>query len=331
MSLPSFVSRRSADLWLLAALTVVAFCTFAVLNPVWVNRNLVQTMISQSAALALVAVPLTFSIISRNIDLSVGSLLALLGMVLGRVQEFAPLVLAVLAAVAVGAAIGVLQGVLVAKLGLSAIMATLATLIWARGLTLAINDSRPIAVDGWLVDVANTRWAGFTIAAPLVLVAYVAGQWIRRRTKIGLYTAAIGGGPDAARRSGIAIDRYVIGQFVATGIVVAVAAALTVGQLGSASPYVGTELELDAIIAVVIGGTSLAGGYGSVSRTAVGVTFMSVLNSGLLNLGLTDSYYQTARGLALLGVLTLQIVTRRLVGPRRVRSDAAAIEGEISE
>ena len=135
-------------------------------------------------------------------------------------------------------------------------------------------------------------------------------------TKIGLYTAAIGGGPDAARRSGIAIDRYVIGQFVATGIVVAVAAALTVGQLGSASPYVGTELELDAIIAVVIGGTSLAGGYGSVSRTAVGVTFMSVLNSGLLNLGLTDSYYQTARGLALLGVLTLQIVTRRLVGPR---------------
>jgi ribose transport system permease protein len=210
-------------------------------------------------------------------------------------------------------------------------MATLATLIWARGLTLAINDSRPIAVDGWLVDVANTRWAGFTIAAPLVLVAYVTGQWIRRRTKIGLYTAAIGGGPDAARRSGIAIDRYVIGQFVATGIVVAVAAALTVGQLGSASPYVGTELELDAIIAVVIGGTSLAGGYGSVSRTAVGVTFMSVLNSGLLNLGLTDSYYQTARGLALLGVLTLQIVTRRLVGPRRVRSDAAAIEGEISE
>ena len=108
------------------------------------------------------------------------------------------LVLAVLAAVAVGAAIGVSQGVLVAKLGLSAIMATLATLIWARGLTLAINDSRPIAVDGWLVDVANTRWAGFTIAAPLVIVAYVAGQWIRRRTKIGLYTAAIGGGPDAA-------------------------------------------------------------------------------------------------------------------------------------
>ena len=83
---------------------------------------------------------------------------------------------------------------------------------------------------------------------------------------------------------------------------------------------------------MVIGGTSLAGGYGSVSRTAVGVTFMSVLNSGLLNLGLTDSYYQSARGLVLLGVLTLQIVTRRLVGPRRERSDAAShLEGEISE
>ena len=200
-------------------------------------------------------------------------------------------------------------------------MATLATLIWARGLTLAINDSRPIPVDGWLVEVANTRWAGFTIAAPLVVIAYVVGQWVRSRTKVGLYTAAIGGGPDSARRSGIAIDRYIIGLFVATGVVVGVAAALTVGQLGSASPYIGTELELDAIIAVVIGGTSLAGGYGSVSRTAVGVTFMSVLNSGLLNLGLTDGYYQSARGLVLIGVLSLQILTRRLVVRRHERSD----------
>ncbi len=129
--------------------------------------------------LALVAVPLTFSIICRNIDLSVGSLLALQGMVIGRVSESSWMVVAVLAAVAVAVAIGCSKVLLVAKLGLSAIMATLATFIWARGLTLAINDSRPIAVDGWLVDVANARWAGFTIAAPLVvIVAYVVGQWM---------------------------------------------------------------------------------------------------------------------------------------------------------
>ena len=235
-------ARGSADLWVLTVLTVGAFCTFAIINPVWVNRNLVQTMVSQSAALALVAVPLTFSIISRNIDLSVGSVLALQGMVLGRVSESSSLTTAVLAAIGVGVVIGLFHGFLVAKLGLSAIMATLATFIWARGLTLAINDSRPIPVEGWLVEVANERWAGFTIAAPLVVIAYVVGQWLRSRTKVGLYTAAIGGGPDAARRSGIAIDRYVVGLFVATGVVVGVAAALTVGQLGSASPYIGTEL-----------------------------------------------------------------------------------------
>lgn len=323
-------ARGNADLWVLTVLTVGAFCTFAVINPVWVNRNLVQTMVTQSAALALVAVPLTFSIISRNIDLSVGSVLALQGMVLGRVSESASLTFAVLAAIGVGIIIGLFHGFLVAKLGLSAIMATLATFIWARGLTLAINDSRPIPVEGWLVDVANKRWAGFTIAAPLVVVAYVVGQWLRSRTKVGLYTAAIGGGPDAARRSGIPIDRYVVGLFVATGVVVGVAAALTVGQLGSASPYIGTELELDAIIAVVIGGTSLAGGYGSVSRTAVGVTFMSVLNSGLLNLGLTDGYYQSARGLVLIGVLSLQILTRRLVVRRHERSDSFTLQGAVS-
>ena len=323
-------ARGSADLWVLTVLTVGAFCTFAVINPVWVNRNLVQTMVSQSAALALVAVPLTFSIISRNIDLSVGSVLALQGMVLGRVSESSSLTTAVLAAIGVGVVIGLFHGFLVAKLGLSAIMATLATFIWARGLTLAINDSRPIPVEGWLVEVANKRWAGFTIAAPLVVIAYVVGQWLRSRTKVGLYTAAIGGGPDAARRSGIAIDRYIVGLFVATGVVVGIAAALTVGQLGSASPYIGTELELDAIIAVVIGGTSLAGGYGSVSRTAVGVTFMSVLNSGLLNLGLTDGYYQSARGLVLIGVLSLQILTRRLVVRRHERSDSFTLQGAVS-
>ena len=315
---------------LLVAVTVGAFCTFALLNPVWVNRNLVQTMVAQSAPLALVAVPLTFSIICRNIDLSVGSLLALQGMVIGRVSESSWMVVALLAAAVVAVAIGLLQGLLVATLGLSAIMATLATFIWARGLTLAINDSRPIPVDGWLVDVANARWAGFTVAAPLVVLAYVIGQWVLGHTRFGRYTVAIGGGADAARRSGIAVGRHVVALFVATGLVVALAAALTVGQLGSASPYTGTELALDAIIAVVIGGTALTGGYGSVSRTAVGVAFMSVLNSGLLNLGLSEGHYQTARGLALIGVLTLQIVTRRLVVLRRRPRPVFTVEGSIS-
>jgi ribose transport system permease protein len=228
--------RRNADVLLLVAVTVGAFCTFALLNPVWVNRNLVQTMVAQSAPLALVAVPLTFSIICRNIDLSVGSLLALQGMVIGRVSESSWMVVALLAAAVVAVAIGLLQGLLVATLGLSAIMATLATFIWARGLTLAINDSRPIPVDGWLVDVANARWAGFTVAAPLVVLAYVIGQWVLGHTRFGRYTVAIGGGADAARRSGIAVGRHVVALFVATGLVVALAAALTVGQLGSASP-----------------------------------------------------------------------------------------------
>ncbi len=330
MKITAVATRGTADLWLLTAVTVGAFCTFAALNPVWINRNLVQTMVSQSAALALVAIPLTFSIISRNIDLSVGSLLALQGMVIGRVYESSSLMPALLAAVAVGVIVGLMHGFLVAKLGLSAIMATLATFIWARGLTLAVNDSRPIRVEGWLVDVANVRWAGFTIAAPLVVVSYVVGERVRSRTKVGRYTAAIGGGADAARRSGIAIDRYIVGLFVATGVVVAIGAALTVGQLGSASPYTGTELELDAIIAVVIGGTSLAGGNGSVSRTAVGVTFMSVLNSGLLNLGLTEGYYQSARGLALIVVLTLQILTRQLVVRGRERSQTLSFQSEVS-
>jgi ribose transport system permease protein len=206
-------------------------------------------------------------------------------------------------------------------------MVTLAAFIWARGLALALSGANPIVVHGGLDTVMNHTVAGFTLTAPIVVVAYVAGWLLLSRTKLGRYTYAMGGDLTGARRAGIRVGRYTTAIFVLMGLAIAVGATIVVGQLASAQPYAGGGLELDAIIAVVIGGTRLAGGEGNVGRTALGVVFLSILNSGLLNLGLTDDYFQLYRGLVLLGVLSVQIWLRRLVAEddrRRIEAELAA-------
>ncbi len=212
-----------------------------------------------------------------------------------------------------GQAAGLLNGLLVAGLGLNAIMVTLAAFIWARGLALAATNGNPIVVSNDLADVMNYSVAGFTLTAPVVLVAYLVGWYLLARTKLGRYTYAMGGDPTAARRAGINTALYTALVFLLMGGAIAVASVITVGQLGSAQPYAGGGLELDAIIAVIIGGTRLMGGEGNIGRTAMGVAFISILNSGLLNLGLTDADFQLYRGIALLSVLSVQIWLRRRV------------------
>jgi ribose/xylose/arabinose/galactoside ABC-type transport system permease subunit len=136
----------------------------------------------------------------------------------------------------------------------------------------------------------------------------------------------MGGDPQGARRAGIPTARYTVAVFVLMGVAIWLAATIVVGQLASAQPYAGSGLELDAIIAVIIGGSRLVGGEGGVGRTAIGVAFISILNSGLLNLGLTDASYQLWKGATLLGVLSVQIWLRRLVAEDdRRRQDAEAL------
>jgi ribose/xylose/arabinose/galactoside ABC-type transport system permease subunit len=266
----------------------------------------------QNTPLALVAMAMTFAIVSRHIDLSPGSMIALSGAVIGLVYTAqGSMTLAILAGLGTALGAGLFNGFLVAGLGLNAVMVTLAAYIWARGLTIGANEGNPIDVGSGLGNVVNASWHGFTLTAPVVVVAYVAGWLLLTRTKMGRYTYAMGGDPTAARRAGINTGLYTILIFLLMGLMIGVSAVITVGQLGSAQATAGLGLELDAIIAVVIGGTRLSGGEGNVGRTALGVVFLSILNSGLLNLGLTDSYFQLYRGLALLSVLSVQILVRR--------------------
>lgn len=306
-------SARYLDLWFLAAMTGAMVLVFWSIAPSWLNPRTIPAIIAQNAPLALVSVAMTFSIISRHIDLSPGAALALSAVVCGIVyRDTGSLALALVAAMLVAVAVSLVNGALVARLKLSAIMVTLAAYIWERGLALAFTGGDPIPVGGGWADVVNQSVGGFTITAPIVLAAYVAGWWLLDHTRLGRYAYAMGGDPDAARRARINVPLHTLLVFGLMGLMVGLGSVIVVGQLASAQPYVAGQLGLDAIIAVVIGGTRVMGGEGSIGRTALGLAFIAILNSGLLNLGLEDAYYQVYKGATLLAVLSVQIWLRRL-------------------
>jgi ribose/xylose/arabinose/galactoside ABC-type transport system permease subunit len=324
------LNKRYLDAWFLAGMTVVAVLAFRLVEPSWLNSQTLQSILTENGPLALVAMAMTFSIISRHIDLSPGSMLALAGVVIGLVyRDTGSLVLGLLTGLGLCVAAGLVNGVLVSRFGLNAIMVTLATYIWARGLALGLTNGDPIVVNTRLTAITNHTVGGFTIIMPLVAVVFVLCWFILSKTVFGRYTYAMGGDPVGARRAGIRVGSYTTLIFVLMGVATWLASTIVVGQLASAQPYAAPSLELDAIIAVIIGGTRLAGGEGSVGRTLLGVAFISILNSGLLNLGLTDAYYQVYKGAALLAVLSAQLVLRRLAAEEvRRRQEAEQLLAE---
>jgi ribose transport system permease protein len=300
------------DAWMLAAMTLATVLVFWAIEPGWLNSDTVQTIITQSAPLAVVAMAMTFSIISRHIDLSPGAMVALSGMVTGLIwRAGGGIWLGALGALGACLAVSLMTGLFVSKLGLNAILVTLGTYIWARGLAYSFTSGNPIIVHTAWTSLVNGTFAGFTIALPIVVIVYGAGWFTLSQTRFGRYTHAMGGDPVGARRAGIPVALYTCFIFLLMGLATWLASMLYVGQVASAQPSIAPTLELDAIVAVIIGGTQLSGGEGHVGRTLLGVAFISVLNSGLINLGLGEQYYDFYKGTSLLLVLALQVLLRR--------------------
>lgn len=308
------VSRQRWDAWFLLLATVLLLGFFIWLEPKWISGNTLQLLVAQYTPLALISMAMTFSVIAGHIDLSPGSMVGLTGAAIGLVFTWTgDLWLALLAGLAISVAVGLFHSLLVAGLGINSVVVTLGTYIWARGLTDAANSGAPITVGGGLSNVVNASWAGFTLTAPVVVAAFVGGAYLLRRTRFGRYSYAMGGGQLFARRAGVNVTFYTAGIFLLMSCMVALATFITVGQISSADASAGTNFELDAIIAVVIGGSSLTGGTGSVGRTALGVAFIGILNGGLANLGLGEAAFDLYSGIAFVCVLALQVLIRRSV------------------
>ena len=264
------------------------------------------------------SVGLTLVILSGGIDLSVGAVLALAGAVsaqllkhgidlpaLGVHLEFT-IAGAVLAAVGVGTLAGFTNGLVVTRLLLPPFVATLAMMSIARGFTMLWTGGFPITgLDPAFGFIGTGAWAGVPMPVWIVLALVVAALVVCHRTAFGRHLYAVGGSERAARLTGLRVDRIKVAVYIAGGALSGVAGLLVTARLDSAQPNAGTGYELDAIAAVVIGGTSLSGGRGSVSGTVLGCLLIGLLNNGLTLLNVSPFWQQVIKGLVTLIAVAL--------------------------
>jgi ribose/xylose/arabinose/galactoside ABC-type transport system permease subunit len=299
----ALLQRHGALAVLVLVLAVSAFAFDRFLT----FRNL-ENVVAQSSFLGLIAVGMTFVIISKGIDLSVGSLLALGGILAAfSVQVAWPLAL-IVPVLACGA-IGLLNGLLIAKAKMAPFIVTLAALLGVRGLVLAMAGERTIGIS----DAPVFTWfgrgeiLGIDVPIFMMIFAFTVGALILNRTSY-----AIGSSEDAAQLMGVAVDRTKIIAYTVSGALAGLAGALLAARLSAGQPVVGAAWELDAIAAVVVGGTLLTGGYGTMSGSLVGVLLLGVLQNLINQVGTLSSYtQQMASGAFLIIVVTIQIYLTR--------------------
>jgi len=296
-----YLLLREAGIGLALVLLCILFSLFAPYFATVTNLTNIFTQISINTALA---VGMTFVILLGGIDLSVGSVLALATVVAGQIiiKGIWPvpmaIVLAVLAAVGVGAACGLFNGFVTERWKIPSFIVTLGMLNIARGAALQISNSRTIFSFPQAFNAFGTKtFFGvlpfiFIVAVVLVLL----GRFILNRTVFGRMIYAIGNNEEAARLSGHNPSIYKIAAFTLCGVTVGLAAIMYMLRLNIASPILGVGFELNAIAAVVIGGTSMSGGKGSMVGTFLGACIMGVLNNGLLLIGLGDFARQMVTG-----------------------------------
>lgn len=277
------------------------------------TRNL-ENVALQSAFLGLIVVGMTFVIISGGIDLSVGSMLALGGVLAAYAVQIS-WVLALLAPILVCGALGLGQGVLIAKARMAPFIVTLAGLLGIRGLALALADSRPIGIDNESVFIWFGQGSILGLNTPIIfmLAAFVIGALALVRTRYGQSIFAIGGSEESARLMGIPVNRTKVLAYTASGALAGLAGALLAARLGAGQPVAGTGWELDAISAVVVGGTLLTGGAGTLSGSFAGVLLLGILQNLINQLGTLGSYtQQLVSGVFLIIVVLIQAyLTRR--------------------
>jgi len=304
----ALLQRHGALAVLVLVLAISAF-TF---DQFFTFRNL-ENVVAQSSFLGLIAVGMTFVIISKGIDLSVGSLLALGGVLAAFSVQVAGALALIVPVLACGA-IGLLNGLLIAKAKMAPFIVTLAALLGVRGLVLAIAGERTIAISDAPVFTWFGRGEVLGIDVPIfiMILAFAVGALVLSRTSYGQAIFAIGSSEDAAQLMGVPVDRTKIIAYTVSGALAGLAGALLAARLSAGQPVVGAAWELDAIAAVVVGGTLLTGGYGTMSGSLVGVLLLGVLQNLINQVGTLSSYtQQMASGAFLIIVVTIQIYLTR--------------------
>jgi ribose transport system permease protein len=292
LNIKPFLSHHGRQIGTFLGLFVLSMVLW-ILSPHFLTTSNLINIAQQTAINAVIAAGMTYVIITAGIDLSVGSIVALTGVVLGSaLHAGVPVPSAILIALAVGFGCGLANGLLITLGGLPPFIATLGMMSVARGAALTYAGGRPIS--GFSENFRSLATGEFLhIPTPvwIMLAVYVLAHLVLTRTKLGRYTYAIGGNEQAALLSGVNTRRYKTLVYGISGMLSGLAAVILTARLNSAQPIAGITYELDAIAATVIGGTSLMGGEGRVVGTLVGALIMGVLRNGL-NLLAVSSFLQ---------------------------------------
>ena len=298
---------------LLAILALVA--VFSLLNASFLTVGNLRALLEQNAPLAIIAVGTTFGIISRNIDISSASVAALATVFVAFVfVATGSILLGLACGLAATLAVYLANGLLVASLGLDPLIVTLAAWIWARGLAVSLTDAQTIAIASPFVRFMNDR-SSLGVAPSVILagLAFLLGWIILTKTRLGLYAYALGADERGLLQSGVSPGRTKVLLFCVMGLFTGLSVMAIVGRFGAAAPTAGFGLELDAVVAVILGGTSFRGGTGSMVATIAGVLFIAVLNNGLNLLQMEDSVFYLVKGTAILLALVLEWLSRHVL------------------
>ena len=302
-------------------IALFAMCIFLVIFPTtratFLTPKNVFNILRQNASNLFLATGMTMVIILGGIELSVGSVIALSGVVAaGCVVNFGlPEVVAFLAAVGVGALVGMFNGFVICKTDIPPFIVTLASMNITKGIALVLTGGSPIRC---MTDAFKFPGAGYVGPVPtpviLMIVVFIVATFMVNRTQLGRHIYAVGGNAQAAKFSGINVQKVKFIVYTYTGIMAGIAGVVVASRLYSGQPTAGDGAEMDAIAAVVVGGTSMSGGSGRLGGTLIGVLIIGVLNNGLNLMGVDSNWQYIVKGFVILLAVYVDFIRNKKAG-----------------
>ncbi len=301
---------------------IVLMVFFSIASPQFLQADNLVSILQSTAVNGVLAIACTFVIITSGIDLSVGTLMTFCAVMAGVVLTYMgmPLALGIAAAILFGALAGFVSGVLIAKLKIPPFIATLGMMMLLKGLSLVISGTKPIYFNDTpgFTAISQDSLIGYLIpslpipnAVLILFLVAVAASIVLNKTILGRYTFALGSNEEAVRLSGVNTDFWKVLVYTVSGGICGIAGLLIASRLNSAQPALGQGYELDAIAAVVIGGTSLSGGTGTIVGTIIGAFIMSVLTNGLRILSVAQEWQTVVTGVIIILAVYADILRRR--------------------
>ncbi|MHC6202675.1 ABC transporter permease [Breznakiellaceae bacterium SP9] len=299
---------------------LIAMCiVFAILSPAFLSVSNVLNILNQTAIWGIMALGITFVIIAKGIDLSVGSVLALAGLVAASLAQVPaqmklyqslpalPLIVPILAGLLVGALCGAINGALIAFTRIPAFIATLGMMTIVRGFALIYSNARPVSNLTPEMNAIGSRVGGIPVPIMIYLFMIIISYILLNKTRFGKNTFAIGGNITAAEVSGVNVSKNLVMIYAYCGLLAGIAAVVFAGRVGSVHPGAADGYELTAIAATTIGGTSHSGGIGTIGGALIGALVLSVMRNGMTLLGFSPYSQKILEGAIIIGAVVIDM------------------------